>query len=111
MTVVDGVLYVMCRLEVGRVCGFEEAASILGTRDLWDAEDHIVAARTEPKRFDLAVPLETTRRLRFVSGKKTKELKFGPTGGLNRQTLRGVRELSPDSAAELDRLLLATRRS
>ena len=111
VTVMEGELYVMCKLEVDKVCGFEEAASLLGTRDLWDAEDHIVATRPAPKHFDLAAPLEATRRLRFVSGKKAKELKFGPTGGLDRQTLRGVRELSPDSAAELERLVLATRRS
>jgi hypothetical protein len=85
VTVMDGVLYVMCKLEVGRVCDFDEAASIFGTRDLWDAQDHIVAARPAPRRFDLAVPLETARRLRFVS-KKAKQLKFGPTGGLDRRT-------------------------
>ncbi|MBA3701585.1 MAG: hypothetical protein M3514_06190 [Actinomycetota bacterium] len=87
----DGVLYVVCRLEVDKVCDFDEAASILGTTNLWEAEDHIVAVRAEPKHFDFAAPLETTRQLRFVSGKKAKQLKFKPTGGLDQQTLRGVR--------------------
>src|SRR5829696_1148324 len=51
VTVMEGVLYVMCRLEVEKVCDFDEAASILGTTDLWEADDHIVAAHPEPKHF------------------------------------------------------------
>jgi hypothetical protein len=56
-------------------------------------------------RFDLEVPLEVTEQLTFISGNGTKRLKFCVDGHLDQQTLRGVRELHPESAAELDKLL------
>ena len=105
MTNIKGTLYVMCRLEVDRVCDSDEAASILGTTDLWEADDHIVATHPAPKHFGLAVPLETMQRLQFVSGNTTKPLTFKSSTELDQQTLRNVRELHPDSATELDKLL------
>lgn len=105
VTVIEGVLYVMCKLEVSEVCDFEEAARRLGTRDLWEASDHIIAIEPVFKNFNLSVPLETSRRLRFVSGNTTKLLRFVSNTHLDKQTLRGVRELDPKSADELNMLL------
>lgn len=68
VTVAGGELYLMGRMKVEKVCGFEEATEELGTDDLWEAEDHVVSAEYTPKRFDLAVPREVTRGLRFKSG-------------------------------------------
>jgi hypothetical protein len=90
---------------VDKVYGFEEAARELGTEDLWEAEDHFVSTEYTPKRFDRAVPPEVAGRLRFVSGGGNKSLAFDPAGLLDRQTLRGVGELDPAPAAELDQLL------
>ncbi len=56
-------------------------------------------------RFDLAVPLMVTAGLRFVTGNKSKPLKFAAPGFLDQQTLRGVRQLEQSSALELDELL------
>ncbi len=105
VTVMDGELYLLARLEVGKICDFDEAASILGTEDLWEASDHVIASASTPKHFDRAVPFGVSERLEFVSGNTTKPLKFKSPGQLDRQTLRGVRELDSGSAAELDRLL------
>ena len=105
VTNMQGELYLLGRLRVGRVCDRDEAARALGTDDLWDASDHVLASEATPKRFDRAVPLGVTERLAFVSGNATKRLEFSSPGYLDRQTLRGVRELDPGSAAELDRLL------
>lgn len=107
VTVMDGELYLLARLELGKICDFDEAASILGTEDLWEASDHVIASASTPQHFDLAVPLGMSERLEFVSGNTTKLLKFVSPGQLDRQTLRGVRELTSGSAAELDWLLLS----
>jgi hypothetical protein len=110
VTVIDGVMHVMCKLEVAKVCDFDEAASDLGTTDLWDGySDHIIAVQPVPKHFNLAVPLETTRQLLFLSGDTTVQLEFESSTKLDRQTLRGVRELHPDSAMDLDQLLLSAQ--
>ncbi len=109
VTVLKGSLYLLGRLEVGKVCDTREAVRLLGTTDLYEADDHIIAARSTSTHFDLEVPSGLTRTLMFVGGRETKKLKFDPSGHLNRQTLRGVRELHPQSAAELDKLLSSTQ--
>jgi hypothetical protein len=70
----------------------------------------IVAAEATPKHFDLEVPLEVTEKLTFISDGSPR-LKFRSPGYLDRQTLRGVRELEPRSAGELDELLSYSRRA
>ncbi len=65
----------------------------------------MIASESTLMRFDHAVPLGVTERLAFVSGNTPKQLKFSSPGHLDRQTLRGVRELDSGSAAELDKLL------
>jgi Domain of unknown function (DUF3427) len=91
------------------VCGFEEAAHTLGTQDLWKASEYVIAAEPTPLHFELEVPPKSTEALTFCSGNGTEQLKFASLGHLDRQTLRGVRELDPGSAAELDKLLLTSQ--
>lgn len=69
-TVIHGVLFLLTKLEVAKVCDIEEAATELGTTPeyLWDAEDHIVAAQSSPQSYERQVPLEVAQRLRFISG-------------------------------------------
>lgn len=107
VTIMDGELYLLGRLQVGKVCNFHEAARILGTNDLWDATDHLIAAESTPRHFDLTVPLHLTQHLTFISGNAEKRLKFRSTGRLDPQTLRGVRELDWESAKQLDNLILS----
>ena len=55
--------------------------------------------------FDRTVPLAVVQALRFVSSGETKPLKFQADDLIDRQTLRGVCELTAESAARLDALL------
>ncbi len=108
VTVNKGYLYLISRIEVDKVCSQQEAEKIFGTSDLWEGKDHLIAkSGTEiPMRFDRQIPLGVTKRLRFLSPTgKVKSLKFISKTELDRQTLRGVRKLTSESAAELDKLL------
>jgi hypothetical protein len=105
VTIRDGVLYLIGRLEVERVCDFEEAKAILGYEPSWEASYYLIGVEPTQKYFDLLVSPEVVCTLRFVTRHENKPLKFESPGHLDQQTLRGVRELDPDSAATLDRLL------
>lgn len=105
VTMMDGRLYLLGRLEVDQLCDLDEAASILGTENLWEASDYAIASAPTPVHFGLEVPPELTKRLTFIGGNETKPLKFGFDERLDQQTLRGVRGLRPESAAKLDRVL------
>jgi Domain of unknown function (DUF3883)/Domain of unknown function (DUF3427) len=107
VTVLDGELYLVGRLEVERVCDAAKAEERLGYKPFWTASDYVIAADPTPMQFDLEVSLEMTRGLRFVTDRTSSGPKFSSPGRLDQQTMRGVRELTPDSAAELDRLLSA----
>lgn len=107
VTVIKGNLYLCGKLEVGLFCNFDEASSILNTDNLWEAEEHIIASKGTQMKYDLGVPLEIVRKLRFVSGSKVSGLKFRSSNEnkLDEQTLRTLRELSVESAIEFDNLL------
>ena len=55
ITVKRGQLFLLCKLAVGHVCGFEKAARLLKTENLWEADDHIVAESPAPirRKFDV----------------------------------------------------------
>ena len=55
--------------------------------------------------FDREVPQDTVKELRFTSGGREVPPCFIDDGVLDRQAMRGVRELTSDSAARLDSLL------
>lgn len=104
VSLVKGSLYVCGKLVVEKICDIDEAARILPYKP-WEANEHIIATAATPMNFNLGVPLKLTRQLRFISGKDIKPLKFKAPNFLDEQTLRGVRELDPASATELDTLL------
>ncbi|MGE3595805.1 MAG: HNH endonuclease [Dehalococcoidia bacterium] len=108
VTVIEGILYVGCRLVVDEVVSRREAARRLGTSDLWNASDFVLAKRAERFLPDRAVPRSVVERLRFVPDRKPK---FKKAGVLDQQTLRGIRELTPASARLLDEVLDASQRS
>ena len=108
VTVSKGLLYLISRIEVDQVCSREEAEKRLGRTDLYDAEYHLIAKPgTElPMQFNRKVSLAMTRQLRFLTPKGIiKPLVFSPSAGLDKQTLRGVRRLTPASAFKLDGLI------
>ncbi len=96
------------RLTVAKVCSVVEAAGALECHvdDLWEADDHLIAASATPIQFEFEVPLVVTKRLMFLSSRSSKPPLFKESGVLYQQTLRGVRELDPASARLLDELLL-----
>jgi hypothetical protein len=107
VTVLSGRLFLLGRIEVGAILDQDQAEAILGG-DLWEADDHVVAkaGSENPHRFRRGVPMEVAKGLRFMGGEgpaHTPELDSG--GSLDRQTMRGVRELTASSAALLDSLI------
>jgi hypothetical protein len=104
VSVIKGALYLCGKLMVEKICDFDEAAAILG-HDPWDAKEHIMAGAATPMNFHRRLPLKLTRQLKLISGRASKSLNFKAPGYLDEQTLRGVRELDPESAADLDGLL------
>jgi hypothetical protein len=105
VTVREGRLYLIGRLAVHQICSLSEAKQILRTDNLWDAQEHIIAASATPMRFDFEVPTVITEHLLFVASGVSKPLRFDEPGHLDQQTLRPVRELEPASARLLDKLL------
>jgi hypothetical protein len=87
------------------VCDLEAAREELGYDPWWKAWDYLLATEPLPTRFDLEVPMETTRSLRFVKDRGAESPVFVAPGRLDRQTMRGVRELTPASAAALEALI------
>jgi 5-methylcytosine-specific restriction protein A len=107
VTVLHGALYLLAKLRVAMVCDIDKAAAALETTPelLWDADDHIVADAATPLAFDRQVPQDVTICLLFAGGGNEKTVKFDHRGAVDQQTMRGVRELTPISAALLDSLL------
>ena len=102
-----GILYLIGRLRVAKVCSRSEAEAALKEDGLWEATEHLIAvARSGTSmRFKRKVSLRTAKMLRFPNKAGFKKLKCIPRGLLDRQTLRGVRRLDDASAKLLDRLI------
>lgn len=104
VTIQKGVLHLVGRLVVGAVVDREQAEAALDYVP-WEASDHLLASECTPMRFDRAVSSEIASQLRFEGVKGDVPLKFKATGGLDEQTLRGVRRLSAGGANLFDALL------
>lgn len=104
----QGNLVLVGRLEVDKIVSQAEAERLLGTTDLWDAPEHVIAkpGSSTPKRFERIVPMELTKQLLFQGAKGFESPKFESEDRLDRQTLRGVRRLSDGSARLLENLLV-----
>ena len=106
LTVRGGVLYLIGRVRVKRVVrGLEVAQKHLGYKPSFRASDYLIAEEITTKHFDLEVPPEVTRELRLIGSGGIRPPVFSSPDRLDQQTFRGVRELDPDSATRLDRLL------
>lgn len=105
VTVYDGILYLICRLEAVAVCDREEATKRLGYEPTYEASQYVIASQPATEHFDLRVPTDVTKALRFVSGGRVKPPVFTTRDHLDKQTMRGVRELHPDSVACLNHVL------
>ena len=106
VTVQHGRLHLVGRMEVDRVTDLDDARRLLGFEP-WSASDYALAksgtgTALEPR----PVPTTIARDLRFIgSGGRLVPLKYRDDDHLDQQTMRGVRRLSAESAAQLDSLL------
>jgi len=101
----QGEVRLLGALTVGEVIGRKEAERRFG-KDIWDADEFAVAAPNSARPFAFrSVPGDIVSRLRFVSGEKEQGVRRNASGGINEQTLRGVRVLTKESAELLETLL------
>ncbi len=103
-----GRLRVIGRLYVDKIVNQDQAEKILGTMNLYQAIDHIIAQPgTETLHvFDAYLPEVATARIRFISpsGSQVPPARFA-NGDIDWQTFRSVRELTKSSADLFDRRL------
>lgn len=101
--------YLGARLVVGRILGQSEAEAHFGSHDIWEADDHVLAAPGTEEELEVSrlVPRQLLRDLTFLQAKGGSEsrIKFRADGAPDQQTLRTIRQLTPDSARLLDSLI------
>lgn len=102
-----GQLYLGGRMVVQRIVSRPEAVRLWNNDSLYDAEEWIVDPEESGTLLHLHRRLSPalTKRLRFVSSSGPKEPFFVSETELDNQTTRGVRELTPESGALLDRII------
>lgn len=108
VNITDGQLHLIGRLTVDKLVHTDAEARKLIGYEPWSASDHVIAKprSATPMRFQRTVPLPTVKALRFVTPSgKIVPLKFVSGKRLDGQTLRGVRQLTIDSARLLDGII------
>lgn len=103
MAVHRGKLYVLGKMQVGKIVTKDEARRIL-SMEPYDAPEHVIASACTRTRLT-EVPVTVAKELRFVSGSRTEGLTFREEDILDPQTVRVIRELDAESASRLDELL------
>lgn len=104
VTILNGVLYLLGKMQVERLCDYEEAEKYMRHQP-WQARDHVIGSHGTPKRFEGEVPPEITGQLTFISSQGNMSVRWVSADWLDRQTLRGVREITSGSAKKLDDLI------
>jgi hypothetical protein len=99
-------LHLLGRLTVDRILTHRQAERLLG-QDVWIAESHAIGTGTDRARFDVRVPDDVLRSLRFVRGdeRTVTTLAVAHDGTVNGQALQSIRRLTTGSAALLDEVL------
>jgi hypothetical protein len=107
-----GQLYLGGRMVVKRIVSREEAVRLWDNGNLYDAEEWIVDPEKQGTPLHLHRRLDSalTKRLRFDSNSGPKEPFFVSDTDLDNQATRGVRRLTRESAALLDRIIEVTDR-
>lgn len=105
----SGQLLLGGRMTVGRIVSRDQAVRIRKNNDLYDASEWAIGEQGSGTPLDQHRQLapEITRQLRFISGTSamTKALLLVNDRDLDRQTIRGVRELTAESASLLDEII------
>ena len=106
VSVVEGFLYVIGKMEVDLLCDFYEACEVLETSEIYYARDHLIAksGSESSQRFDRSFEPKELKRFEFINseGLQTPP-KFLSDGKLDRQTFRGTREITQTSAQLLEK--------
>src|SRR5260370_41791408 len=109
-----GRLYLLGRLAVAEVCSPADAARLTGRSgfDYSWAADWAVAddSRSSPKFFDLVLPPDAVRAIRFEGDRSPVYRGEGADATPDPQTFRGVRALSWETAMQFDKLLTSHER-
>jgi hypothetical protein len=111
ITIIDGQLYLGGKMNVEKIVPRNVAVRIIGKSSLWDAKEWIIDETRSgtPLNFHRKLSPEISKQLQFGPvGMEPKGLVFTSTTNLDNQTTRGVRELTPKSAALLDKILKVT---
>jgi hypothetical protein len=101
------------RMTVKQIVSRAEAIRIRNNENLYDADEWTIDDEEAgtPLNLHRRLAPEVSRQLRFVSPKtEPKGLFFVSESRLDVQATRGVRELTPESAALLDRIIELTDR-
>jgi hypothetical protein len=107
-----GQLYLGGRIVVKRIVSRPEAVRLWNNDNLYDAEEWIVDSEESGMLLHLYRRLSPAlaNQLRFKSKSGSRKPAFVSDRELNNQATRGVRELTPESAALLDRIIEITDR-
>ena len=99
--------HLLGRMEIGEIGPYERKATRLkGDAPISDYSDHAVARIPTKFYFKTIIPIELILQVRFVLRTGiTKPPVFTKEGKPDRQTFRGVRQLTIASARSFDRLL------
>lgn len=109
----EGQLMLGGRLTVGKIVSRAQAVRTLKDDGLYDASDWAIALKGSgsPLRLHRRLAPDVSRQLMFVSeGNEPRPIAFTSRTKLDRQSTRGVRELTPESAALLERIIEFTDR-
>lgn len=107
---IDGQLLLGGRMTVKRIVSRPEAVGIWNNDNLYDASEWIIDESEEGTPLNLHRQLAPaiSRQLRFESKDGPKGLFFVAENELDRQAIRGVRELTQESAELFDRAITVT---
>lgn len=102
-----GELYLGGRMTVEGIVSREEAIRLTGCENLFDASEWIVTSEEggTPLNLHRKVEAALARKLSFESKQGPKPYHFVSEAHLDKQTTRGVRELTAESARLLDRII------
>lgn len=105
----DGHLYLGGRMPVKRIVPRAEAVRILRSDTLYDADEWVIDEDKSGTPLHLHLASEVTRQIAWIMADGSERgLRFVDERNLDVQATRGVRQLTPESAELLDRIIAAT---
>ncbi len=111
VTVIKGGLHLIVKYEVDQLMTYEEAKiQFPKSDDLDPTTGHLLAGRSTLYSFEPPIDLEVTQALRLLDKGEPKPLPLNRVGQLDGHSLRGVREITPESARLLDGFVEIFRR-